>query len=73
MDWYWLSYADEEGFNGVVIVEGADFLSAVNNCINKGLRPEKGGQVTGCVIDPEMFPTEYKNRLLSQEEVENFC
>lgn len=66
--WWYLSFADEK-FNGACIVEGTDFLDAVQEAHRLKINP--GGQVVGNPIpeDAEYDP-KYRNRLLSKEDLQ---
>ena len=69
MAWWWLSFADDEGFRGGINVQGDDFLGAVLNAKLMGQNP--GGQVRGLELtfDISDLPEKYKNRLLSLDDI----
>lgn len=52
---WWLSYAGDEGFRGVVIIEASDFISACRRSAELGLSP--GGEVSGHDV-PRDIPVE---------------
>jgi hypothetical protein len=65
MIWFYLSFADVDGWRGAAIVEGGDMTSAVRRAWDVGCNP--GGEVMGCPCDE---PGEgYKDRLLTKDEV----
>lgn len=68
--WWWLSFAAEEGFRGVVVVGPADdFLSAVMLTHAHHLSP--GGQVVGFEIPAwalEQIPAIDRFKVLSASE-----
>ena len=71
MSTFWLSYADDAGFRGAVIIDGADFLGACAESRRRGLSP--GGQVAGVALDfgiAELIPAEHRNRRLDRREVD---
>jgi hypothetical protein len=69
MKLWWLSYAGEEGFRGVVLVHASDFVGACRTARELGIGP--GGQVTG---DPapddvaKIVDTKWIGRCLSATE-----
>jgi hypothetical protein len=70
MNWWWLSFAGEEGFRGVAIVGPADdILSAVRICYSLGINP--GGEVAAFTV-PEgalpHIPAADRHRLLTEFE-----
>ncbi len=49
INWWWLSYADEEtGFLGVVIIAANNFIDACKISAFMGLSP--GGEVSGVIV-----------------------
>ena len=62
---WWLSYANEQGFRGVVIVEADDFITACAKVGLSGLSP--GGQVLGEPVHG--IPPLLLNRLLTESEL----
>lgn len=68
--WWWLSFADEAGFRGGVVIRARGFVSAVELARARGLNP--GGEVKGYELDDNaQYPPErFANRLLSKEEIE---
>lgn len=68
---FYLSFADEQGFRGGLIIAGSDFLHAVANARVLGLNP--GGEVAGKdITDFPEPPAEFVGRLLSREDIENW-
>ena len=68
-DWWWLSFADDGGFRGVVVAEGPDFLSAIRHVHELGISP--GGQVRGVPIPAThivAIAAGDRNRILSAED-----
>lgn len=68
--YWWLSFADEDGFRGVAIVRARDMVEAVVICHRLGINP--GGQVLGwpCPFDKEhTVDAAMTNRLLTKAEV----
>jgi hypothetical protein len=70
---YWLSFADDDGFLGVAIVDGDDgasIMTMVDKTIELGCNPGRGS-VQMCTIPPsDVIHAHYKNRLLTRDEVE---
>lgn len=70
MKW-WLSYVDEDGFNGGCFIDAEDFLSACSDAIRNGGRPKKGGHVSGHEFPDEIVPANAElNRTYTEKEVE---
>lgn len=70
---WWLSYADDEGFRGVVITYAVDFLAACMKAKILGVSP--GGQVRGFELPPEAeeeVAARDIDRCLSQKEAEKY-
>jgi hypothetical protein len=68
--WY-LSFADERGFLGGIIIKAHGFTEAMIKSHAMKINP--GGEVQGCVIPEEHIPPkEYHNRLLTKEQFESF-
>jgi len=69
--WWWLSFAEDDGFRGVAIVQGQDMAAAIARAHLLKINP--GGQVAGWPIPEEFLdqhvPGEFRNRLLSRQEV----
>lgn len=60
----------DDGFLGVVIVDGEDFLDAVRRAKGRG---SPGGQIRGLALDPavaSLVPVEYRDRRLTKAEIE---
>jgi hypothetical protein len=71
---YWMSFATDEKFLGVAIVdvpddEDADIFRVVDETIARGCNPRAGG-VQMHRIPADEIPDSFKNRLLGQDEVE---
>lgn len=68
MNWYWISYACDERFRGVVIIQANSSTEAMIASRMLGLSP--GGQAIACAIpsDWAAAPFGYARRLLCKEE-----
>jgi hypothetical protein len=69
----WLSYADEDGFRGVVITRAEDFLMACTRANFLGVSP--GGQVRGFDLPPEAeeeIVAADLDRCLNEEEARRY-
>ena len=64
----WLSWADVEGFNGACVIAQEDFLTAVKVANLLNIRPAKGGQCIGVLINFDLFKTADTYRLLTAED-----
>ena len=68
--WHYLSFADDTGFLGAVIVRSHGFLTAVQRATDLGINP--GGEVM-CQPIPRRdlcrVPADLRNRLLTEAEV----
>lgn len=67
---WWLSFAGEEGFRGVIITRAFEFLDAVRKTHVLGINP--GGQVKGAMCPPEnehLVRDADVDRLLTREEI----
>ena len=64
----WLSFADDDGFLGVVILETLGFTHAFVECETRGINP--GGEIRGFQVDPDNIDAKYFNRLLNKEEAQ---
>lgn len=70
---YWLSFADDDGFRGAVIIHATEFTEAVMQASLRGLNPH--GEVAGMKIPAAVaatIPEGWKYRLLSREECTSF-
>lgn len=70
---FWLSFADDDGFRGAVIVHAEDFMTAVMECNLRGINPH--GECQGMEVPPEAaakIPDKWKNRILTREECAEF-
>jgi hypothetical protein len=66
--WHYLSFAEEHQFNGAVIIQGHGITDCLSRCNRLQINPH--GEVLAVVIPDEMLPPEeFRNRLLSKEEV----
>jgi hypothetical protein len=69
MKWWWLSYADDAGFRGGLIVFSSDFLGAC--VVAKALHLSPGGQVVGKELpDHNLGPFE-AYRVYSKQELDD--
>lgn len=69
LGWWYLSYADEVGFRGGVIIDAPGFASAAMLVNVLGVSP--GGEVRGVPIPTGKVPApHYRYRLLTKEELE---
>lgn len=69
--WY-LSYANENGFQGACYVRGTDIKEAAQEAIRVGARPLDGGQVLGFEVPDDIaakLPADSIDRLLTAAEV----
>lgn len=70
--WYYLSFADDGGFLGGVIVGSCGFLTAIQRATELGINP--GGEVM-CTPIPRKdlcrVPPDLRNQLLPQDKVRN--
>ena len=65
--WY-LSFVDDDGFRGGVIIEAPGFVTAVHRTHELHISP--GGEVAGAPIPEGQVPTaDFHERLLSLEEL----
>jgi hypothetical protein len=70
---WWLSYADDNGFRGVVITRARTFLLACANANLKGVSP--GGQVRGFELPLEAeedIKLTDLDRCLSEDDVKEY-
>lgn len=65
--YWWLSFADERGFLGAVVVPGSSFLEAVTAASLLGVNP--GGEVQGVEIPGETSDPFTPGRLYSKAEI----
>lgn len=64
---WWLSFADDSGLRGVVIVHAGEFTEAVMECNLHNCNPH--GEVQGVAVPLEcVIPAEYTYRVLSREQ-----
>jgi len=69
--WWWLSYADDDGFNGAIICKGNDLIDAVTQCKRMGL--DLHGQVLGVPFPSGLTPPSmFVERILSKSECDAF-
>ena len=68
--WWWLSFADPDGFRGVVITHAPDFISAVRSTHARRINP--GGEVNGWSMPDEAGlgdpAPRWRDRLLNKFE-----
>lgn len=70
---FWLSFADETGFKGAVIVHAENFMTALMEANVRGINPH--GECRGLEIPEEKtqhIPESWKNRILSRKDCEDF-
>jgi hypothetical protein len=67
--WFWLSFADDSGFLGVAIVQAGGIVEATRTARTLDCNP--GGEVRAYPIDIERVPEQYRNRLLSEQELQD--
>ena len=69
--WWWLSFSGDGKCLGVVIVFAHGLLEAVRICKEQNINP--GGEVLGATMPAELVPPqEYRNKILTVEEVTEF-
>ena len=69
--WWYISFADDDGFRGVVIVQGQGFITALDRATRLGINP--GGEVKGMQLADDVaskVPIETRERLLSKTDLE---
>ena len=70
--WVYCSYADDDGFHGGVFIQADGIVDAALRVHLLGISP--GGQMIACPVDDKDLPEErWRNRLLSQSELESIC
>ncbi len=70
LEWYYLSFAGEEGFRGGCIVKACGPHDAVQQAHRLHINP--GGQVVTFAIEcPEIVKPEHTNRLLSLKDMQD--
>lgn len=70
---FWLSFADDDGFRGALIVHATEFIEAVMQTNLRGVNP--GGECVGVKISAEdaaQIPERWKMRRLSREDCARF-
>lgn len=66
--WWYLSYADDTGFRGAVVVRARGFIGAT--MLANSLRISPGGECRGQDFRPECVPAAHlTNRLLTMEDL----
>lgn len=71
LQWFWLSFADKEGFKGVIVIQAQGIMTALFKCSAMNINP--GGQVQSISIPTGQYiPNEAKNRLLSLAEIKQY-
>lgn len=69
--YWWLSFAEDSGFRGVVIIRARDQIEGIKIAWRLGINP--GGQVVGFELPPEQqreVPQEAVGRLLQRPDIE---
>jgi len=67
--WHYISFADDTGFLGAVVVRGSDLVDAVKEAHRLKINP--GGEALGGAIpDGGVLPEHARNRLLSKADVD---
>ena len=71
--WWWLSFADDDGFRGAVLTRARGFTSAVQKTHDLGINP--GGECRGWDLPDDVIaehpgPTRYADRLLSKQDID---
>jgi hypothetical protein len=75
---FWLSFANEDGFGGVVIIDldGTKIslddkwmMPAIRKSIDLGINPGPKYAVQGHELPPDEIPERFKHRLLDCDEV----
>ena len=73
LEWWYLSFAGDEGFLGGAYVQARGILTAVREASRLGINP--GGEVkAGPMLQVEFercVPADMRNRILTREELEN--
>jgi hypothetical protein len=70
LQWFYLSFAGEEGFRGAAIVEARGIAGAVSRCNVLQINPH--GEVMGIPIgDAAAVPPGARDRLLLREELQS--
>jgi len=66
---WWLSFADEGGFLGGLVIDGLTFVDALENATRRGLNP--GGEVKAVMLDETKGIAPYvEGRIYSREEID---
>ena len=67
--WLYVSFADEDGFRGAVVVRARGIVTALARCHLLGINP--GGEALGVEVPPDELPApEYRERLIKPKEME---
>jgi hypothetical protein len=68
--WWWLSFADDDGFRGVCIVEAMDMIAAVKLTHALGINP--GGEVRGAPFPDRAGPPpeRFRARILTKQQAD---
>jgi hypothetical protein len=67
--WIYLSFAGQDKFNGAIFIEAHGLITAIIRCNELGINPH--GEVIGVDVPEGKLPAEeYRNRVLSVEELE---
>lgn len=65
--WWWLSFADHDGFRGGVLTKARGFISAIQKATELEINP--GGAVRGMPCNPPPEHLQYADQLLSYQDV----
>ena len=69
MNWYWISFADEDAFLGVAVVDAADEKGAIEKTHELKINP--GGEALILLLQKaHVPPASHSNRLLTKAETE---
>lgn len=69
LHWWWLSFADESGFKGALVIKARGFTEALLIANLTNLNPQ--GEVKGAELPIDaVIPEEWKNKLISKAEIE---
>lgn len=74
--WWWLSFADDDGFLGAVLTQAKGFINAVQKTHDLGINP--GGEVKAVQLPDNIaahpkFATheQYADQLLTKKDIDN--
>jgi hypothetical protein len=76
MNWYFVSFSADEGWQGCIITQGLSEEDAFNRSLKLPSRPEPpdNGEVMVHIIEDDLPlpPPEGRNRLLNKDELERY-